>query len=846
MSLKRFFRSRGILSLALTLAVLAGSLFEISLFVVPEGRLLELAGRLRPAAQETPVVLVAIDEQSLADLGDWPWPRGEVAGLIEGLSQGGARAIGLCLPLPEPERSPGLEALSELRRQFAEEPSLRGTSALGIVDGALARAARGLDGDVRLAGALEKAANVILPLRIEPAEAGEPPAEVSSEVARNLSPLERPTLDWRQALLKFQNPLTALDPLPAAAGVTPPLSGLTAKARGLGHFGYRAEPGGGVLAEPLLVRTAEGALPSLSLRTALLFTGTSPSRLAFRDGEEGFTGLVVKGLKIPTDRRMEMLIDFDRHESSFERYSFSRVAAGEAPADAFRGKAVLVGVTAPGLAPVHPTPLGPKTPEAEIAAQSLADILGQSHLSRPGWAPLLEGVVILYFGFFLLLVVPRVQPRVAVLILGVFLLSWYGVAAALLATQGWWFHLLPPTLLTLLGLLIHLLFRYTGGRQQESAELNKMLGLSFQSQGMLDLALDKFMQCPVEDLSVREHLYNLALDFERKRMFSKALSVYTHIRKAGRFKDVTARVERLKTEGGAMLFSSGASSRRDATVMLENAVTRPTLGRYEIVRELGQGAMGTVYLGRDPKINREVAIKTLHYQGVEEDQLAEVKKRFFREAEAAGRLNHPNIVTIYDAGEEHDMAFLAMELLSGQDLSAFARKGALLPVATVLEILASVAEALDYAHKNGVVHRDIKPANIMRLDDGQVKVADFGIARVMAASQTQTGVVLGTPNYMSPEQVAGKKVDGRSDLFSLGAVMYELLSGEKPFKGESLASLMFNIANASYDPLSMGRRKAPKCCLEILDKLLAKSPGRRFKTAGEAAEMLRKCLKKVG
>jgi serine/threonine-protein kinase len=265
---------------------------------------------------------------------------------------------------------------------------------------------------------------------------------------------------------------------------------------------------------------------------------------------------------------------------------------------------------------------------------------------------------------------------------------------------------------------------------------------------------------------------------------------------------------------------------------------KPTLGRYRIERELGQGAMGTVYLGVDPKINRQVAIKTLAYSLVEPDQLKSVKERFFREAEAAGRLNHPKIVTIYDVGEEQDLAYLAMELLDGHDLSDYCQPKQLLEPVRVIQILKQIAQALDYAHHQGVIHRDIKPANIIILSDGQIKVADFGVARVVSSSQTETGIILGTPSYMSPEQVAGKKVDGRSDLFSLGVVMYELLSGVKPFQGESMGALMYNIANCSYRPLDEVRAKLPAECQAIVAKLLQKTLTRRFKSAGLLAAEL--------
>ena len=248
-----------------------------------------------------------------------------------------------------------------------------------------------------------------------------------------------------------------------------------------------------------------------------------------------------------------------------------------------------------------------------------------------------------------------------------------------------------------------------------------------------------------------------------------------------------------------------------------------------------------MYLGRDPKINREVAIKTMSYANVDADKLDEVKDRFLREAEAAGRLSHPNIVTIFDVGEEHDMAYMAMELLKGKPLSDYCHASHLLPVQKVLGICALVADALDYAHTNGVVHRDIKPDNIMLMEDGQVKVADFGIARVMSTSQTQTGVILGTPNYMSPEQVEGLHVDGRSDLFSLGVVMYEMLTGQKPFTGDNMAHLMYNIANASFTPITKVTQHVPICCNSVVKKLLTREADKRIASASEVARKIRKC-----
>jgi serine/threonine protein kinase len=277
---------------------------------------------------------------------------------------------------------------------------------------------------------------------------------------------------------------------------------------------------------------------------------------------------------------------------------------------------------------------------------------------------------------------------------------------------------------------------------------------------------------------------------------------------------------------------------------MDNTEIKPTLGRYEIVKELGRGAMGTVFLGKDPRINREVAIKTLRYEEVDAEQLAEVKKRFFREAEAAGKLSHPNIVTIFDVGEDYEIAYMAMELLDGSDLAKYCRKENLLPPTEIIRIVSCVSSALDYAHANGIVHRDIKPANIMILNNGEVKVADFGIARVMASSKTQTGVVMGTPSYMSPEQIAGKKVDGRSDLFSLGAVLYELIAGERPFNGDSIATLMYNITSSAPPSIKELSPHIPEKLVPIVERLLAKDMEARYQSGKELVNDLLVCLNK--
>jgi eukaryotic-like serine/threonine-protein kinase len=271
------------------------------------------------------------------------------------------------------------------------------------------------------------------------------------------------------------------------------------------------------------------------------------------------------------------------------------------------------------------------------------------------------------------------------------------------------------------------------------------------------------------------------------------------------------------------------------------AADRKTLGRYLVDRQLGRGSMGAVYLGHDPKIGRQVAIKTMALsQEFDGAELTEARARFFREAETAGRLQHRDIVTIFDAGEDQDLAYIAMEYLKGHDLQRYTTAAQLLPLATVLRIVARVADALAYAHSQGVVHRDIKPANVM-IDpaDGSVKVTDFGIARITDSSRTRTGMVLGTPSFMSPEQMSGRRVDGRSDLYSLGVMLFQLLTGRLPHTAESMAKLMYQIANDPAPDIRSMRADLPEALANVVALALEKRPEVRYADGRQLAADLR-------
>jgi len=258
------------------------------------------------------------------------------------------------------------------------------------------------------------------------------------------------------------------------------------------------------------------------------------------------------------------------------------------------------------------------------------------------------------------------------------------------------------------------------------------------------------------------------------------------------------------------------------------------LGRYQITGTLGKGAMGLVYKGVDPAINRPVALKTIRLDFVNDpEELAELKERLHREAQAAGKLSHPNIVTIYDVGSEGHLQYIAMECLEGQTLEHMIKKKVKFNYRIIAQILIQICTALDYAHSQGIVHRDIKPANIMVLSDYRIKVMDFGIARIDSNSMTKTGIAMGTPNYISPEQLKGLKTDLRADIFSLGVVMYEMLLGRRPFKGENITSLIYAILNKEPEKPSNINPQIPLLFDHIIEKALKKNPQERYQKATE-------------
>ncbi len=824
----------------LTLYFLVGYLADWSNLRLMENVTYDMRAVLRAHGQQSDQIeLVAVDQESLNKVGRWPWPSATQARLIENLRAGGAKVIAFDFPLSEPDRSSqGMAEVRAMRQRLtaqiaSPQTDLRQREILTRMLQELSESEGRLDQDTKLATVLGHGTEVILPIsfqlgRPEEGDNVEPSAPIAAS-----------------AFSQIDNPRDMTSYPPAKVRrMTAPLPAFQLPQVGFGHTTVVPDPDNAVRRETVLVEYLDRFYPSFALRALSAYLDVAPGEAHVVLGK----GVKLGDLWIPTDRYMRARISFNGPAGSFTPFSAYHVLGGKIPPSTFRGKLVLVGPLAATAGAVpYETPTSLSIPGLEVTANVIQNMLGQSFLTVPRWALAFELSTILLIGVFVVLALPRIGTKWSGIVGGTMLVSYLGFVAIAYASKGYVLTVVHPMLLLILGYTFiaakrALLAEKTGVMDAGSAETNRMLGLTFQGQGMLDLAFDQFRSCPLDD-TMKELLYNLGQDFERKRMSSKALSVYQHIATKGKgYKDIEQRMKRLSAAETAGV---GGKSASGGSLLAEGSDVKPTLGRYEIVKELGRGAMGIVYLGKDPKIHRSVAIKTMRMDEVDAEEVADVKMRFFREAESAGKLSHPNIVTIYDAGEEADLAYFAMEVLDGVDLKDLCKKRNLLPVKRTVEIVTKVAEALDYAHSQSVVHRDIKPANIMVMPDGTVKVTDFGIARVTTSAKTQTGIVLGTPSYMSPEQLSGVKVDGRSDIFSLGVVLFEMLTGERPFQGDSVATLMYTIANQPHPSPFELRPDLPKSLGPVIDRALAKDVTKRYQRGLEMAQDLRTVIQSL-
>ncbi len=821
------------------LAVLFGGLL-FSLAPVSqslENGFFDVLQRIGNTAATSDVVL--IDTRSLRGRSGSAWEAESFPDLLETLAQAGARLV---LPTETPPLTAGLPdarqlaALADLERRNRQNDREQGPDALAEK---WAEMRRRSELHARTVEAVRRLRNLIL---------GVPTFDTAPATTFAGSGCQKHLLATRPD--RYDDDSGAR----RVRAVTPSPEELCDAALGAGHVGFWSDPDGVVRRLDLLVNASGYLVQSAALRAALAISFPSGNSVTVGDG-----GIAWDSQRIRTSGGPATLLRFYPSEppvGGFEMVSAEELLRSEAAAGRVAGKVAVVGDSAVGSGQGYATPLGDNVAPAILLATGVANLLSGDYLVRPAWLPWFETALLLVIGAAVLLWGRRLPPTLAAmtaLCAATILLG----TEAYLVSVGIWAELTTAAVFAVFGLGATRLLpvrtvRETGAAPSRVAapaepKPDDRIGAGDE----LDLAFSMLRHQPATE-HVKQRLYEVALEHARRRDLAKAERVLRHLasidpgyRNAGeKLKKlaglrVAAAEPARAPEGGA----DPAPARPPRASELAEDLSGRTIGRYEIERIIGRGAMATVYLGRDPKINRRVAIKTIALaEEFSDGDLANARTQFLREAESAGRLNHPHIISIYDAGEEGRVAYLAMEYCVGKAMSFYAQQGQLLPPKWVLEIMARAAEALHYAHQQHVVHRDVKPANLLYdAETDTLKITDFGIARLTDTSRTKTGIILGTPSYMSPEQLAGTGVTGQSDLFSLGITLYQLLTGVPPFRADSIPRLMQKIAHEQHQAVTQVRDDLPAAIDDIIDRALAKDPVNRFPNGRTMALALRDC-----
>ncbi len=378
----------------------------------------------------------------------------------------------------------------------------------------------------------------------------------------------------------------------------------------------------------------------------------------------------------------------------------------------------------------------------------------------------------------------------------------------------------------------------------DSSEADRTLGLFYLQQGMLDLAFEKFRPLAKEN-EVKDMLYGLGLEYEKKGHMQKALVAYKVMIGEDKYTDdFDISIFQTEESESSRLVCEQEAGRPDMPV---DATSKLVFGGgYEVSGEIGQDAMGAICKAKDLKTSNFVTIKSVHLSRFDEAQLSEIREHFFREMECLRLLIHPNIVTVFNWGEEQNLFYLAMEYLEGETLEQYTKKGKLLPIMETIKIISMAADALDFAHRKSVYHLHIKPASLMLMKKNRVvKFLDFGTAWLTSAFTVKPDSLKDAHFYLSPEQIVGKKVDGRSDIFSLGVMFFEMLTGEKPFTGEDLSSIILLISNEKHPSVRSHIPKIPQVIEKIIDRALEKDLKKRYQTAGQMAVHLKTVLSSI-
>lgn len=584
---------------------------------------------------------------------------------------------------------------------------------------------------------------------------------------------------------------------PSALQIFYPSKAIGIAARDLGHMNIIRDIDGAARKEPLFISYFGNYYPSSSLQIAKNYLGAKSDQLRVESGK-----ILLKDISIPSSKKGEMLINYNGPAKTFTNVSAWDILSEKVDPHLFFHKIILVGLTGSTSNGIK-TPVSGKMTSVERTANALENIIHKNFLTR--WSFWFDILLLVLIGMFSAVVLPRVSLLFRMVILTVFFFVVVNLSFILFSSAG----VLTKPLYPILEVFLYLMVSWAIRPEQirRSAE-----GLPSER--------EKEVIAEIE-----------AQPEEEREITTKLTAPIEAAQPAPTEKELKPATEVLQVIAQENNLPEGSKTTSPPDLS--------TFGRYRILEPLGRGAMGTVYKGEDPAIDRLVALKTIRLDMLAtEDEVQELKERLIKEAQAAGKLSHPNIVTIYDVGQESNMQYIAMEYLKGNTLDTLIKKKTELNYRIVAKIMASVCDALSYAHQKGVVHRDIKPGNIMILDDFQVKVMDFGIARFGASSMTQSGTAFGTPSYISPEQLQGKPADKRSDIFSTGVVLYEFLTRQKPFRGEDVNSLMYSILNDTPPAPSAVNERTPAIFDPVVAKAMAKDPDERYQDASEISAIL--------
>lgn len=856
-------------------------------FVVPFDRLDwatydHLSSFLGPPKRDAAnFALVAIDNNSIRELGRWPWSRQRYADLIRSLLDAEPSTVVFDLLFSEPEPSLTSAKLEHVIDQLqalgvyeSQESSKGHVYQAGEVWEAEKKFINKLSNDERETYFEIKSSivNDLVGIEKDITESiNLPPGDEAFQQTMSESPLDfgLPFLFTAEQLTdqsKLKNKQSVIAQYASSFAIEGSFStkreGLQAGQVGLvhpipvhiersavaGHINYFPESNGVLRKQRLFLQYHGKMYPSLALSLASQALGYDQADILFRPG----LGAKIGHKNIFFDDQYDVFLR-NLSKVDIPVVPFSSVVKNEIDPDFFRNKIVIIGLTAKALAQSFEVVGGTSLSASEVLVRTASE-LTNGHYAYT--SPSVElGTWVVYLVLFLVLFYfsAKMNVRLWLLGAGILVISTLVIQYAFLDRAKIWMSFSPLlgmygfSLLSLVVLQSNMLERLFNLKEIESNENNRILGLTYQGQGQLDLAFEKLRKCKL-DTDHAALLYSLGLDFERKRQIQKAKLVYLEIQqKFPSFRDIESKINLIDGHPGGSLRSK--TSQDDATVKMSGQASqleKPHFGRYKVIKELGRGGMGTVYLGTDPKIDRTVAIKTLDFtRDYSGSSLEEARKSFYREAKAIGKLNHRNIVTVFDAGEDHDLAYIAMAYLPGTDLKTYTSKANLLPTEEVVSIGIACADALSYSHRSGVIHRDIKPSNIIyHRNQKSLWLTDFGIALVQEADHTQTNSILGSPSYMSPEQIIGEKLDGASDIYSLGVTLFELLAGDKPFRATNGQPVIHAILSESTPQLCDFRVDVDSALNDLILKCMQREKRDRFLSADELKEALRSVTRK--